>query len=279
MAQSASRPGGSPPDTHSRKTVSLGARHERGSKLHALAGEPWPPVVIPLLIGFWSLVLAVLLSLATSAHLAPGFPADVSLTTTIQHDAHGSPFSSVMTFIGDQAGPLGAAIQYVIILGVFLVLRLFREALCTAVSGLGAEVINIVVNGFVLRPRPPGYTGTTVLNLGSHSFPSGHTANGLGLYGFLFFLALLAARAYPKWRGWLIAAQVACVLYVLDIGPSRVIEGQHWPSDVLAGYLVAMLTLTLAITLYHLLAVRDRETQASSGPQPTALESPLESPA
>lgn len=270
MAQSVSRQSDSPPGTHIGKAASRSARHERGTKLHALAGEPWPPVVIPLLISFWCLVLAVLLSLATSAHLATGFPADVSLSATIQHDAHGSPFSSVMTFIGDQAGPLGAAVQYVIILGVFLVLRLFREALCIAVSGLGAEVVNIVVNGFVLRPRPPGYTGTTLLNLGSHSFPSGHTANGLGLYGFLFFLALLAARAYPKWRGWLIAAQVACVLYVLDIGPSRVIEGQHWPSDVLAGYLVAMLTLTIAITLYHVLAVRDRETQASSGSLPAA---------
>lgn len=261
MARSAQSRGGSPLDAFSHEPAARGAHHERGAALHELAARPWPHAVIPLLVGFWCFIFVAFLLLATSAHLSPGFPWDVSLSTSVQH-AKGSPFASLLTFIGDQAGPLGAAVQYVIILGVFTVLRLFREAICIAVSGLGAEVTNVVTNGFVLRPRPPGYHGSTLLNLGSHSFPSGHTANALGLYGFLFYLALLAGQAYPKWRGWLIAGQVACVLFVLDVGPSRVIEGQHWPSDVLAGYLIGTLSLVVGITLYHALAVRERRTQA-----------------
>ena len=79
----------------------------------------------------------------------------------------------------------------------------------------------------------------------------------MGFYGFLFYLCLVAQAAYPRWRGWLIAAQVVCVYFMLVVGPSRVLEGQHWPSDVLGGYVVGALALTAGIAFYRRLARRD----------------------
>ena len=65
------------------------------------------------------------------------------------------------------------------------------------------------------------------------SYPSGHSANALTLFG---ALALLAGR----WWGW-----AAAVLIVLAVGLSRVWLGVHWPSDVLGGWLLSAAWLLL----------------------------------
>ena len=233
----------------------MALRRPKAMRLHEVAARPWPEPAAPALLIIWLVGVAGFVILAFAAHANPAFPFDRQISSWVQH-LQGQRETSTLNTIGDLAGPFAAAIEYVIILGALLLFRLFREALCTAVSGLGAELLNIIVNGLVKRPRPPTYHGHVVANLGAHSFPSGHTANAVGLYGFLIFLAVLAARAYPKWRPWLVAAIVLCCYFIADIGVSRVIEGQHWPTDVLAGYLLGAITLVIGVTLYHRLAER-----------------------
>jgi membrane-associated phospholipid phosphatase len=203
----------------------------------------------------WTIGILTFLALAVVVRLHPVIPVDQQINADFQ-GLQGTPVTPFGKSLGDLAGPVAAFIEYVIILGLLALFRLFCELLCIAVAGLGAEVMNIVTNALVARPRPPSYHGTTLFNLGSHSFPSGHTANAVGLYGFLFFLAVLMQRAHPKWRPWLLAAEVLCVSFVLDVGVSRILEGQHWPSDVFGGYLLGTLTLMVGIALYHRLAVR-----------------------
>lgn len=230
-------------------------RRMKAARLHEVAARPWPARLTPALIVVWLAGVIGFIALAVAAHANPAFPFDRQISSWVQH-LRGQRETSTLNTIGDLAGPLAAIIEYVIILGALLLFRLFREALCVAVSGLGAELLNVIVNGIVKRPRPPTYTGHVVAGLGKYSFPSGHTANAVGLYGFLIFLAVVAARAYPAWRRWLVAAIVLCVYFMADIGVSRVVEGQHWPTDVLAGYLLGAITLVVGVALYHRLAAR-----------------------
>ncbi len=74
----------------------------------------------------------------------------------------------------------------------------------------------------------------------SLSFPSGHAANSLIVY---LTLALIVAPLFGAARWPVIAALIAAVL----IGVTRPILGVHWPSDVLAGWALA-LAWTLAAT-------------------------------
>jgi membrane-associated phospholipid phosphatase len=229
--------------------------HKPTYRLHALVETPWPASTTWVLGVLWICGVLLFLVLAIIVHRYGVLAIDRQINAAVQ-ELEGTPVTPFGKSLGDLAGPVAATVQYVIVLGLFAVFRFLRELLCVAVSGLGAETMNIVTNTIVARPRPPSYHGTTLFNLGSHSFPSGHTANAVGLYGFLFFLAVLAQHAYPKWKLWLLGAEILCIYFVIDVGVSRILETQHWPSDVLGGYLLGALMLTVGIALYHWLAVR-----------------------
>jgi undecaprenyl-diphosphatase len=67
----------------------------------------------------------------------------------------------------------------------------------------------------------------------------------LAFYG---FLALLALQMQHVWlRRALVAA---CVVVVVGIGWSRIYVGEHWPTDVLGGYLLGAAWLLITRAMY-----------------------------
>lgn len=126
-------------------------------------------------------------------------------------------------------GPLGLAIT-----AWLLAQRRFAGALwlfATIGSGrLAVEGIKALVG----RPRPP--LAERLAEVTTHSFPSSHTAGTL-----LTWLAL-AMLFLSLRRGLLPFAMMMAVA----IGWSRIALGVHWPSDVIAGYGLAMLWIGVA---------------------------------
>ena len=224
--------------------------------LRAQAAGEWPRWLSPALAAGGALGVVVLVFMSLAAHTEPTFPYDVGVTRAVQH-LHGTPLAPVINLAGDLQGPVLSLIGIAVIYGALLLLRLFVEVICLAICSVGADVTHVVMNALVARPRPHGHhVEQTLGNLGLSSYPSGHAAHTLGLYGFVFYLLWLAGRARPAWRPWLVAGQVICSYFILGVGLSRVLEGLHWPSDVLAGYLLAAVFLALATWVYHRMAGR-----------------------
>lgn len=71
-----------------------------------------------------------------------------------------------------------------------------------------------------------------LVEVGSASFPSGHSANSAIVY---LTLAILLTQIVPRRAQRLYLIGVAVAL-TAAIGLSRVYLGVHWPSDVLAGW-------------------------------------------
>jgi undecaprenyl-diphosphatase len=90
-----------------------------------------------------------------------------------------------------------------------------------------------------------------------HSFPSGHVALMLSVYGLLAWLWIRASRS-PAERTLVV---ILLAVLLLTVGWARVRLGAHWPSDVLAGYVIGLAWLSTVIT-----SLRRRETYGTLPP-------------
>src|SRR5690606_35206353 len=139
---------------------------------------------------------------------------------------------------------LGSTLVLAIIAGTAAVfLWLTRHRFSVYILGfafLAAGVLNVVLKALYDRPRPDMVP--TVVTSQSPAFPSGHALSAFAIYG---TLAYLVARLEPSPRlraaTWIIAA-----LIILAVGASRVYLGVHHPSDVLAGFVIALAWIAFA---------------------------------
>jgi membrane-associated phospholipid phosphatase len=223
----------------------------------------------------WRFQVALLLAILAAgvlgflARTALYLPIDVELTRTVQsiHAPWLDPLLGAATWAG--MPPQVMVIVGAIVFGLFLIgLRI--EALLTLFAALGGAGLWYAVAGMVERPRPSPDLVQVAHDLPYSSFPSGHVLNLTAILGFLLYLVYTSLD--PGWvRRTLMTL---CVVPVLVIGFARVRDGAHWPSDVLGGYLLGGLLLTVTIALYQ----RARQRWSNGRRLATAVENPTELP-
>ena len=110
----------------------------------------------------------------------------------------------------------------------------------------GGATLSSFLKAFVppAAPLPPAVQ-VVIAPLGGTSFPSGHVLTYVVLYGFFAYLIATHARPSHASRG----AIAGLLGLIALIGPSRVEEGHHWTTDVLASYLVGTAYVLILIQL------------------------------
>ena len=106
---------------------------------------------------------------------------------------------------------------------------LLEDAIYTSTSVIGTFAITYGMKYLINRKRPYDRYPEKVYaysHESSPSFPSGHTATA-------FALATSLCVKYPKW--YIIAPTAA---WACSVGISRMNEGVHYPSDVIAGAVI-----------------------------------------
>lgn len=118
-----------------------------------------------------------------------------------------------------------------------LVRRRLRDLRFLLLASPGAVALELILKAAVNRPRPPGHH---LVAAGSPSWPSGHAASSLALYGALLVLALAHSQRRTAGARWVRRAAIALTaVLVALIGVSRVYLAVHYPTDVVAGWLLA----------------------------------------
>jgi undecaprenyl-diphosphatase len=123
--------------------------------------------------------------------------------------------------------------------------RRFAEAILVFVVVAGGQALGTLLKNLSVRQRPPAAQALIRLP-GNYSFPSGHALAAVLLYG---VLAFLVARAVNT-RGERIAVAAVAVVLIVLVGVSRVYLGAHWPSDVVAAWVLGGVWLAMCTTTY-----------------------------
>ncbi|MCQ9163941.1 phosphatase PAP2 family protein [Arthrobacter sp. STN4] len=131
---------------------------------------------------------------------------------------------------------LGPAIGVAIVAAVFLFLLLVRRspvnatavAAVAAVGWLSSQVFKVIVAR--QRPNPAALFDPLAPETGSNSFPSGHTCLATALVIAFWFLA--------RNTRWEKPVAILGAVFALGVGLSRLYVGVHYPSDILASFLV-----------------------------------------
>ena len=111
------------------------------------------------------------------------------------------------------------------------------EAKFVLLVSTGALLLENALKFSIQRPRPPPFFGTDPT---TYSFPSGHALFSLCVYGAL--AAVLGGTSARRAIIWPFLA-----FLVVAIGGTRIYLGVHYPSDVIAGYLIGIAWLCTAL--------------------------------
>lgn len=154
---------------------------------------------------------------------------------------------------------------------VFLLLQFRREALFLSLTLL-ASLVNFGFKLLINRPRPTADVVRVVTEAQHQSFPSGHTVFYVTFFGFLIFL-LFRLRQIPPTVRWSVGA--FSLLLILAVPFSRMYLGNHWFTDVAAGFVLGLISLVVLIYLYFRPERRNgppglRQSASPSWRQPSA---------
>lgn len=143
----------------------------------------------------------------------------------------------IATFIGQPIVTIGIGVM----IATSAFLRHNQRLLIAAIVALSTMGINTIIKYAFERSRPlTDYAANMVVK--SYSFPSGHAAGSMIMFG---LLAYIAYQALPG--PWGVIAATVLVLLIIMVGVSRVYLGAHFPSDVVIGWLLGLVGLCIII--------------------------------
>ncbi len=149
--------------------------------------------------------------------------------------------TAVMIFISY----LGSAVVLICLtIALIILLKNKRDAKFITSNLVIVFLLNKILKLIIARPRP------SVLRLvyeEGYSFPSGHAMVSMGFYGFLIYLA------YKNIKNKKIKIPLIIFLSILIllIGVSRIYLGVHYATDIIGGFLIAIIYLILFIKFLY----------------------------
>lgn len=247
---------------------------------------------IPRIIGFtlwgFGLILFIVSCFIMYAHPQP-FPIDIATTQALQNLVDVPWADTVLHFVGAANEPATAPIAVTVCFAALVLMglifkrrgkspiRWFVSATLLAVAAGGTFALNQVIDQLVNRPRPSSNTAPIrhhTLLVPVPTYPSGHVEYVTIFYGFLLYLSFTRPVREWRYRWLLIPLQLYAVFNLLGIGISRIVELDHWLTDVLGAYFEGALYLVALIFLYQWTVNKLEERRAKRLAEKSAQDQP-----
>lgn len=178
----------------------------------------------------------VFAGLAVAVLAGAAIPGDRLAYSLLKRARHAYLIGGIADVLAGRVIELAAAV----VLAWTVLLLLVKGRVRTAallVASLVPVLITPLLKGALDRPPPQVHASTV-----DWSFPSGHAAGSMALVAF----AVIQTRS----SGGRSLAVVVGAVIVAAIGLAAVIAGNHWPSDVVAGWALALAWLSALCLLW-----------------------------
>lgn len=198
------------------------------------------------LILFSSLCFVLLGALVSSS---PPSGLDIHVSKEVQEEVNEKrpiDFSSPMALISIFGN---GAVSVLSVLGIALIFWITsnkREAVFTLLVFV-SNIVNFIIKLIFNRPRPSSDTIQVLGKFDHSSFPSGHVTHYVVFFGFLL-VVIFYRKLFPLWLRLVFA--ICLVILIGTIPISRVYLGAHWATDVIGGYLIGLILLSIMLGFY-----------------------------
>ena len=213
----------------------------------------WPLIgVILVLIGGG---LFTAMAIAVQAHNQFLMQIDTQISNDLHTTAlHSLPIILGLTILGYYLGQEIIVAIGVVLVIYFLYKRYWTELWMVLIAWGGEAGIWLLVSNYFNRPRPvfavPAWHQMT-----APGFPSGHVFGAVLCYGLLAYL-IVPKMSTHFWKAVVVTLALVMILY---IGFSRLFVGDHYPSDILAGYGIGIAWGAFVYTTVEVIARRIKQ--------------------
>jgi undecaprenyl-diphosphatase len=203
------------------QTVRAAKADPAASNTVPTAGRRTAVILFLCALGGFALLTVVVLGLGVDGW-------DSAALRAVEH-LHRAPLTTVVKDVTALGGIAWAVPLTAAAVIAALLRRRRRGAALMLLAFAGAELLQLGLKPLFGRPRPSVFP--PLEHIGNAAYPSGHALVSAAL-------ACALVAIWPKSRLRTLVAALAAV-YVLAVGFSRLYLGVHYPSDVLAGWLLA----------------------------------------
>lgn len=149
-------------------------------------------------------------------------------------------FFSIVTYLGNW--------RLIVVLSVLVIFFFWKYGnkgyiIPFVATLIGGQLTGTMLKRIFERPRPEW----GIYPDGSFSFPSGHAIVSVLFYGFLAYLVFKISKR----RSTKIIFLALGALIILVIGFSRLYLGEHYLSDVLAGYIIGLIWVSVGFIVHN----------------------------
>ena len=136
----------------------------------------------------------------------------------------------------------GSAYPFILLIVLSLFLKDKKYFKYLSINLILITVLNITMKSLFARPRP---LDISLVEETGYSFPSGHSLTSMAFYGLLIYL-ITTSNLSKKLK---IILNIILSLLILIVGLSRIYLGVHYFTDVIGGFLLAIIYLIIFISV------------------------------
>ena len=137
---------------------------------------------------------------------------------------------------------LGSAYPFILIIILSLFVKNKKYCKYLSINLILISIINVIMKSLFSRPRP---LDISLVEEVGYSFPSGHTLTSMAFYGLLIYFVTKSNLS----KRLKIILNTILSLLILIVGLSRIYLGVHYFTDVIGGFLLAIIYLIIFISV------------------------------